>query len=82
MDAEYQQLIADAACHQARLVGQEWMIAAGEHTRPSVLYRPALSRDGDQYCALYGADLQEGCAGFGPTPEAAMRDFDTRWSKA
>ena len=30
-----------------------------------------LSRDGDQWCALIGEDLQVGTAGFGPTiPEA------------
>jgi hypothetical protein len=29
-------------------------------TRPSVLYRPAISIDGNQWCALYGANLQDG----------------------
>ena len=34
-----------------------------------------LFRDGDQWCALRGPDLQEGESGFGPTPEAALRDL-------
>ncbi len=46
---------------------------------PSVLFRPTLSIDGDQWCALYGSNLQEGVAGFGDSPEEAMADFDKSW---
>lgn len=53
--------------------------AAGEYERPSVLFRPELSLDGNQYCALYGANIMDGCAGFGDTPAAAMWDFDKNW---
>lgn len=49
---------------------------------PHVLMRPALSLDGNMYCALYGEDLMNGCAGFGETPEAAMADFDKNWRSA
>ncbi len=49
---------------------------------PSVLYRPSLAIDGDQWCALYGANIQEGVAGFGVSPAAAMADFDRAWSTA
>lgn len=52
---------------------------AYEAMRPSVLYRPGLSIDGDQWCALYGDDLQSGVAGFGDSPDAAMRAFDAAW---
>jgi hypothetical protein len=48
-------------------------------TRPSVVFRPILSVDGNQYCAVFGTDLQNGVAGFGDTPEAAMSDFDRNW---
>jgi hypothetical protein len=47
--------------------------------RPSVLFRPEISLDGNMYCALFGKDLMEGCAGFGETMEAAMWDFDKNW---
>lgn len=50
-----------------------------ELTRPSVLFRPTLTIDGNMYCALYGDDLMTGIAGFGDTAEAAMRDFDKNW---
>lgn len=60
-------------------VAQEFRSAAWEHQRPSAIYRPALSIDGDQWCALYGSDIQSGVVGFGDTPEAAMADFDKSW---
>lgn len=51
----------------------------GQWTRPSIMYRPTLSADGTAWCALYGDDLQVGVAGFGDTPEEAMRAFDVAW---
>lgn len=61
-------------------VKQELCFAASEAARPSVLFRPELSVDGNAYCALYGPDLVQGCAGFGDTPAAAMADFDKNWA--
>ena len=52
-----------------------------EHIRPSVLFRPALSIDGNQWCALYGNNLQDGIAGFGDTAVKAMSDFDDNFQK-
>ena len=49
--------------------------------RPSMRFRPRLSIDGDQWCALYGDNLQDGVAGFGKSPEAAYLDFDREWVK-
>ncbi len=48
---------------------------------PSVVFRPRLSIDGDQWCALYGENLQDGVAGFGSSPEKAMQDFDDAWTR-
>jgi len=68
------------------IAGQFWQVSVAaqavqyEMMRPSVLFRPALSLDGDQFCALYGANLQDGCAGFGSTPEEAMLAFDKAWA--
>ncbi len=33
-------------------------------------------KDGDQWCVLYGGDLQDGIAAFGETPEKAIYNFD------
>ena len=57
-------------------------LAAEESVRPSVIFRPALGRDGSQWRALYGDNLMEGIAGFGDTPDAAMRDFDKQFKTA
>ena len=48
-------------------------------SEPSYRYRPRLSIDGDQWCALYGDNLQDGVAGFGDSPGAAYWDFDRAW---
>jgi len=37
--------------------------------------QPKLSIDGNMWCALYGDNLQDGVAGFGKSPEAALYDF-------
>lgn len=36
---------------------------------------PTFTKDGNQFCYLYGENLQEGIAGFGDTPYLAMNDF-------
>jgi len=53
--------------------------AAHAYDRPSAVYKPTISLDGNMYCALYGEDLMSGCAGFGETMDAAMWDFDKNW---
>lgn len=53
--------------------------AVSLYESPSAIYRPALSIDGNQWCALYGENLQDGVAGFGDSPAAAMWDFDKNW---
>ena len=51
-------------------------------TKPSVLYRPRLSLDGDTWITCYGDNIQEGCVGCGETPAKAMAEFDLSWSFA
>ena len=67
--------------YQAEIVKEAFMITAYEQQRPSVLFRPKLFIDDNQWCALYGADLQSGIAGFGDTPAKAMEDFDENFNK-
>lgn len=69
-------------CDAFAMAAQDFSITALEMRRPSVLFRPALSIDGDQWCALYGDNLQDGLAGFGDTPAQAMVDFDAAFLKA
>jgi hypothetical protein len=48
--------------------------------RPFVLLRPRMFIDGNQWCALYGDNLQDGVAGFGDTPDLASHAFDKEWN--
>lgn len=63
-------------------VRNAFVYAAADMSRPSVLWRPAISIDGDMWCALYGENLQDGVAGFGKSPADAMYDFDQNWNAA
>jgi hypothetical protein len=56
-----------------------WTQAAVERCRPFMLLRPRISRDGNQWCVLYGENLMDGVCGFGDTPELAAADFDKNW---
>ena len=46
------------------------------------MLKPSLQRDGDQWCVLYGKDLQSGIAGFGNSPYLAIMDFNAQWYKS
>jgi len=49
--------------------------------RPSTIFKPKLSIDGNQWCALFGDNLQDGVAGFGDSPADAYADFDKAWNE-
>jgi hypothetical protein len=55
---------------------------ACDQSAPSLALKPRLFIDGNQWCALYGDNLQDGVAGFGSSPDKAMRDFDLEWHKS
>lgn len=61
------------------IIQQEFVCAAQEMQRPSVLFRPTLMQDGNAFIAVLGEDLAVGIVGCGDTPDRAMRDFDTVW---
>jgi hypothetical protein len=81
------QAIYDAAVQQfdiSHLTQQASAVLTGlenEYLRPSVMFRPRVTLDGNKWCALYGENLQEGVCGFGDWPDAAMRDFDREWTR-
>ena len=60
---------------------QMYANACDAEPTPASIYRPQLSIDGSQWCALYGDNLQDGVAGFGCSPEEAMHDFNRNWRK-
>lgn len=65
--------------HEKAMIRDQLISWCLELTRPCVLFRPTVSMDGNMWCALYGADLMEGVAGFGRSPAEAMEDFDKNW---
>lgn len=67
--------------HSVEMVRCDFQVVAYDMQRPSVLFKPRLSIDGDQWCALYGEDIQNGVTGFGASPALAMADFDENWNK-
>ena len=81
MDAEHQLMAANAIAHEACMACRAIQNAAAQYERPSAVYRPKLSVDGNQWCALYGDNLQDGVAGFGKSPADAMWNFDQEWNK-
>jgi hypothetical protein len=80
MKEEHSSMAMNAIAHEAFMAGQVVQQVAYEYERPSILLRPRLFIDGNQWCALYGENIQDGVAGFGDTPAKAMRDFDTTFN--
>lgn len=67
--------------HFAAMAAESVREAAALQSRPSVLFKPVLTLDGNKWCALYGPDLQLGVCGFGDSPDEAMLEFDHEWTK-
>lgn len=67
---------------QVHRVGYEYTNAAVMQQEACVLYRPTLTIDGNQWCALYGDNLQDGVAGFGDSPAQAMIAFNKAWHES
>jgi hypothetical protein len=75
-----EQALRDAnISHYAAAVAESIQQAVAGYTEPSVVYRPSLYIDGNQWCALYGENLQKGVAGFGLSPALAIADFNVKW---
>lgn len=76
---EYENELA-SRLHDARLV--EIHLAESverERLRPFMLLRPKMFQDVNQWCALYGDNLQAGVCAFGDTPHKASVQFDIEW---
>ena len=65
----------------ATLIGQSQLNAAVEVEEFTLisLLKPKIFIDGDQWCVLYGEDLQSGVVGFGDSPTLATYAFNKAW---
>ncbi len=66
----------DCGCGRLMSAHAEIYAAACETNTAHIAMRPRIYIDGDQWCALYGENVQDGIAGFGKSPYEAMMDFD------
>jgi len=41
---------------------------------------PKVTQDGNQFCILFGNDIQTGVCGFGPTIKQAINEWNEEWS--
>lgn len=69
----------DAAHRASEAIRIEAEIYSAALTRPSVIFRPSIAPDGDQWSALYGPNIMEGVVAYGDTPEKAAEAFDVAW---
>ena len=79
MNDEHSQMAMISISQAASMAGYRIQEAAAAYDTPSAIFRPTLSIDGNQWCALYGEDLHDGVAGFGSSPAEAYADFDKSW---
>lgn len=63
-------------CTTIRNVAEETL---REYQSPCVVFKARIFPDGDQWCALFGENIQMGVCGFGETPYKAQLDFDKNW---
>lgn len=76
MNDEHSSMAMSSISHSANMAGHAIQNAAAAYEHFSILLRPKLTVDGNQWCALYGSDLQDGVCGFGDSPALALEDFD------
>lgn len=64
--------------HEESQIRYQTAVEVSEHSLFALL-KPSLKRNGDQWCVLYGDDLQTGVAGFGKSPAKAVLAFTAAW---
>ena len=44
------------------------------------MIKPKIYKDGNQWCVLYGDNIQEGVVGFGDTAHNAIINWEADWN--
>lgn len=63
--------LIEQSLHNAAIESEEMNLVA--------LLKPRVFIDGNQWCVLYGENLQDGVCGFGDTPRLAVYAFNKAW---
>jgi len=81
MNSELEQIESSQRQWNETLQHQEKMNILVEQVEYNkfMMLKPKVSIDGNQYCVLYGDDLQTGIAGFGNTLYLAILDFNQKF---
>ena len=66
--------------HEISDIEYQTAIEMAEHSLFTQL-KPTLKKDGNQWCVLYGDNLEDGVVGFGDSPNLAIQAFNTAWYK-
>lgn len=61
---------------------QDEQLAASRRLKWAVVLGARLFLDGNQWCALYGDNLQDGVCGFGDTPAGAIDAFEAAMNES
>lgn len=81
---EHSLMLKESLFHQAFSEHNERMQILYENRDAQVAELAAMLKltpykDGNQWCVLWGENLQEGIAGFGDTPFKALLDFNNNY---
>jgi len=80
---DYEEIESSQRQHHEIMLHEERRCAAGivtDYTLFSML-KPKLYKDGNEWCCLYGDDIQSGIVGFGETPDKAVSEWRSAWHK-
>lgn len=69
-DSHYQQAMFNITSHTAEEASDFNLIG---------ILKPEIKIDGNQWCVLYGENLQDGVVGYGKSPHLAVLDFNKAW---
>ena len=69
---------AENVGHYFQMACADIQQSAAEYSRPSAVFKPTLTQDGNAWLAVFG-DLPTGVVGCGYSPAEAMYDFDKKW---
>ena len=72
MEADAQKAVGEMEA--SAFVAEKTRQQAANYMRPCILFRPALTQEGDVWVATYGH-----LSAYGPTPETAHQEFDRQW---
>lgn len=83
MEQDFKQIESSQRQHHEVLAQEERMYALVQESEYKLfaMLQPKIYKDGNQWCVLYGEDLQSGIAGFGDTPYKAILDWNKQWDK-